>query len=121
MKEDKRFYEGFEGEKKFIFCLYENDTPIEKLHLWEGYFDDILSLIPYSGKKWDGLAEYYQLALDFDDEHWKVPSCRKALEQLEAIDRHRMKYPRRSDCYDAVVELFRKAVSGKLDVYIDCE
>ena len=49
------------------------------------------------------------------------PEDAKALEQLEAIDRHRMKYPRRSDCYDAVVELFRKAVAEKLDVYIDCE
>lgn len=121
MKDDKRFYEGFEGEKKFIFCLCENENVIERLHLWEGYFDDILSLIPMSEKGWEGLAEYYQLALDFDDEHWKVPSCRKALAQLTAIDRNRMKYPRRSDCYDAVVELFKRAVDGKLQVYIDSE
>ena len=38
-----------------------------------------------------------------------------------AIDRHRMKYPRRSDCYDALVELFTQAVEKKLEVYIDSE
>lgn len=121
MKEDKRFYEGFDGEKKFILCLCKNDNVLEKFHVWEGFFDDIMSLIPYSNKGWEYLAEYYQLALDFDNSHWKVPDCSKALNQLMAIDRHRMKYPRRSDCYDALVEFFTKAVDEKLDVYIDNE
>ena len=50
MKEDKRFYEGFDGEKKFIFCLCKGEDILEKLHVWEGFFDDIMSLIPYSNK-----------------------------------------------------------------------
>ena len=121
MKDDKRFYDRFEGEKKFIFCLTDHDEVIERLHVWAGYFDDIMSLIPYSEKGWECLAEYYQLALDYDDEHWKVPNCKKALQQLTGINRNRMKYPRRSDCYDAMVELFQRAVEEKLDVYIDRE
>jgi hypothetical protein len=121
MKEDKRFYEGFDGEKKFVFCLCKGEDVLEKIHVWEGFFDDIMSLIPYSNKGWECLSEYYQLALDFDQPHWKVPNCSKALNQLTAIDRNRMKYPRRSDCYDTIVELFKKAVEEKLDVYIDHE
>ncbi len=57
MKEDKRFYEGFDGEKKFILCLCKNDNVLEKFHVWEGFFDDIMSLIPYSNKGGECLAE----------------------------------------------------------------
>ncbi len=53
MTENYKYYDGFEGEPEYTFCLYDVNCPIEKTHLWGGYFEDIsvlLNLLKQAGQ-----------------------------------------------------------------------
>ena len=45
MKVNEKFYDGFEGEPKITFCLMENNCVVEKIGIWDGYFNEIIKLI----------------------------------------------------------------------------
>lgn len=45
MTENFRYYYGFEGEPEYAFCLYAGNCPVEKIHLWDGYFSDIIRTV----------------------------------------------------------------------------
>ena len=39
------YYDEFEGEPQIIFCLAENNIIVEKVGIWDGYFNEIMKMI----------------------------------------------------------------------------
>lgn len=119
MTENYAYYNGFEGEPEYIFCLYDNNIPVEKIHIWDGYFSDIIRTVPPTETGWTGLAEYYQLCLYFDNDNRKVPDIHSALNQLKNIDTSKIKFPESHEVLKILAEMFARACENNLDIYIE--
>ena len=52
-----KFYEGFEGEPEIVIKAENSDMQI--LHIWDGYFDDILREPKLDGNGWQGFTRDY--------------------------------------------------------------
>ena len=119
MTENYIYYDGFEGEPEYTFCLYDGNCPIEKIHLWDGYFGDIIDTIEPTEKGWTSLAEYYQLCLELENDNWKVPDIVVALDQLMNVDKTKIKFPKSHEILKLLIEMFIKACENNLTVYIE--
>lgn len=119
MTENYRYYEGFEGEPEYIFCLYDENCPIEKIHIWGGYFSDIIETVAPAQNGWESLTKYYHLCIDFDNDNWKVPDIESALQQLKNIDTSKIEFPAAHDVLTLLIEMFTKACKNNLTVYIE--
>lgn len=119
MTENFRYYGVFEGEPEYTFCLYDGNFPVEKIHLWDGYFSDIIRTVTPTSNGWTSLAEYYNLALEFDNDNWKVPDIPEALEQLQSTDKTKFKFSGSHEVLKILIEMFTKACENNLTVYIE--
>lgn len=119
MTENYTYYDGFEPEPEYIFCLYDNNSPVEKIHIWDGYFCDIIRTVEPTETGWTSLAEYYNLCIEFDNDNWKVPDIKSALQQLKNIDTSKIRFPESHEVLKLLIDLFRKAVENNLTVYIE--
>ncbi len=119
MIENYRYYEGFEGEPEYIFCLYNGECLIEKIHIWDGYFSDIINTIKPTENHWTSLAEYYQLCIDFDKSNWKVPDIPSALQQLKNVDTSKIRFPKNHEVLKMLIDIFTIACQNNLVVYIE--
>lgn len=113
------YYEGFEGEPEYIFCLYDGSCPVEKIHIWSGYFGDIIKTVEPAPNGWTSLAEYYHMCIDFDDDNWKVPDINSALQQLKNIDASKIEFPESHNVLKLLIEMFTNACKNNLTVYIE--
>ncbi|MDE6520852.1 MAG: hypothetical protein K2K91_10435 [Ruminococcus sp.] len=119
MTENYRYYENFEGEFEYIFYLYDKNCPIEKIHIWSGYFCDIIETIEPAQNSWESLAEYYHMCIDFDNDNWKVPDIKSASQQLKNIDTSKIEFPKSQEVLKLLIEMFTKACENNLTVYIE--
>lgn len=119
MTENYTYYSGFEGEPEYTFCLHAGNNPIEKIHVWDGYFSDIIRTVAPVETGWTSLAEYYQLCLYFDNDNWKVPDIHSALKQLKNIDTSKIRFPKSHDVLKILIEMFTKACENNLTIYIE--
>ena len=119
MIENYKYYNGFEGEPEYIFCLYDDYTLIEKVHLWDGYFSDIMNAVSPAESGWTGLAEYYNLCIDWEQEKWRVPDNAKVLQQLSELDRNKIEFSESFKVLDILIEIFTKACENNFSIYIE--
>lgn len=119
MIENYTYYVGFEGEPEYAFCLYAGDCLIEKIHIWDGYFSDIINTTEPTENGWTSLAEYYHLCIDFDNDNWKVLDILSSLKQLRAIDRSKIRFPKSHDVLQILVDIFTRAFENNLTIYIE--
>ncbi|MDE5621105.1 MAG: hypothetical protein K2I80_11420 [Ruminococcus sp.] len=119
MTENYKYYDGFEGESEYIFCLYSGDCLTEKIHIWDGYFSDIINTIEPTENGWTSLAEYYQLCIEFDNDNWKVPDSQSALQQLKNVDNLKIRFPKSHEVLKILIDVFIIACENNLTVYIE--
>lgn len=119
MTENYTYYDGFEGEPEYIFCLYAGDCFTEKIHIWDGYFSDIINTIKPTENGWTSLTEYYHLCIDFDNDNWKIPDIPSALRQLKNIDTSKIKFPKSHDVLQILIDMFTRACENNLTIYIE--
>ncbi|MDE6426347.1 MAG: hypothetical protein K2K89_09475 [Ruminococcus sp.] len=119
MMENFSYYNGFEGEPEYTFCLYDGNFPVEKIHLWDGYFCDIIETVAPTQNGWTSLAEYYHMCIDFDNDNWKVPDIKSALQQLKSIDTSKIRFPKSHEVLKILIEMFTKVYENNLIVYIE--
>jgi len=90
-KINSKFYDGFEGEPEIQF-ICENADNINRLIIWEGYFDEIMRSIKSTDTRRTDLAYYYHMYTGwYDESPWKIVEPEKALSQFESIDRALLK------------------------------
>ena len=119
MTENYTYYNGFEGEPEYTFCLYDGNYITEKFHIWDGYFSDIIRTVTPTPNGWTGLAEYYHMCIELDNDNWKIPDIKSALQQLENIDTSKIKFPESHEILEILIEMFKKACENNLTIYIE--
>lgn len=79
---DNRFYEGFDGEAEVSFVADAN-----RLVIWNGYFETILSSLLDCGLEKKGiLKEYFNLEGWYDDSPWIIEDVPLTISQLKSFD-----------------------------------
>ena len=57
VKNNNKYYEGYDGSTKVVFSYYNEKNVME---IWEGYFTDFLEEPDLSGDGWIGFTKDYQ-------------------------------------------------------------
>jgi len=85
---DSKYYDGFEGYPEIHF-ICKTTEQVNKLVIWEGYFDEIMRLIKPVDGYWTSLAYYYHMLLGWEEEDgpWRVENPKEALNQFRTIDK----------------------------------
>jgi len=117
-KINSKFYDGFEGEPEIHF-LYQEQESMERLILWEGYFDEIMRTIKPVDGKWTSLAYYYHLYVGwYDESPWKVEDLREALAQLKTVDEELIEV-KAVQVLEEICKLFERAIERNGDILIE--
>lgn len=83
---NKKYYDGFEGEPE-IQLIYRKGNDNEIFVIWEGYFDQIMRLIPSDEQGWTGLAYCYNMYTGwYEESPWVIEDLQLALNQFEKVD-----------------------------------
>lgn len=119
MNINDKYYDGFEGEPKITFCLVENNIIVEKVGIWDGYFNEIMKMIQPEKEGWTGLAYYYHLYIGwYEEDEWLIPDVLKAYEQLTEIRFDKLKNREEKEILILITNLLKKAIDNKGQVYI---
>ena len=119
MKVNEKYYDGFEGEPEITFCLMENDIIIEKVGIWDGYFNEIMKLVRPEKEGWTGLAYFYHLYTGwYEEDNWLVPNISEAYRQLVNIDSNELVNREEKEVLILVLNLFKHALDNNGRIYI---
>ena len=115
---NKIYYEGFEGEPEIRFiCNKGSDKDI--IIIWEGYFDQIMTLIQPEANGWTGLAYYYNMYLGwYEEDSWEMDNIDIAINQFETIDCD-MLGNETSKVLKIVINMLEYAVDNNYEVFIE--
>jgi len=79
---NEKFYYGFEGEPEVQFVCRTKDN-VDKMVIWQGYFEGLLSGCFSNSIKEGGLLHSYVNADGFYDESpWEIPDIDIAINEL---------------------------------------
>lgn len=114
---NNNYYNGFEGEPEIQFiCKKGYDT--EVFVMWEGYFDQIMSLVKPDKEGWKGLAYYYNMYLGwYEESPWIIQDLHLALKQFESID-NRVISKKAGIILKILCDMLRDAILNEFEVSI---
>ena len=113
-----KFYDGFEGEPEIHF-IYQGQELIEKVIVWEGYFDEIMMTIKPVDGRWTSLAYNYHLDIGwYEESPWKVKELREALAQFGTVDKE-MIGTEAKQMLEEICNLFEKAIGKRGEILIE--
>lgn len=116
---NEKFYDGFEGEPEIFFCLMEKHVVIEKIGIWDGYFNEIMETVRPEKEGWTGLAYFYHLYTGWYEEgNWLLPDVSAAYRQFENIDVDQLKNRETKEVLALVTDLLKRAVDKNEKVCI---
>lgn len=110
------FYEGFEDEPEIVFKSDDPNMPI--LHIWDGYFDDILREPNLDGKGWTGFTrDYHQCEGAFDDNgnETSITNILEYLSDLELYKNRSFDYGETKSVYELICSWLKTAIAKKCD------
>lgn len=114
ISDDFRFYHGFEGETEVIFM-----TSAERVHVWEGYLDNLVGNPPLDGAGWHGLTrDYCQMEGPFSGGCDEVDSA-EYLRDLKTYADKRFEWEENGELLSKLMELFQAAVNRNEKVKIE--
>lgn len=115
LKNDYTYYNGYEDENEVILII-ENE---QALHIWEGYFDDILETPNLDGKGWKGFTKDYHQCEGIFSENNEI--CRiephEYLDDLMQYKEKSFEFDETKDVLSLIILLLEKAVKEKRTVF----
>jgi len=122
---NSKFYDGFEGYPEIHFT-YKTKEQVNRLVIWEGYFEALLSACFSEDIQEGGLLHSYRNADGFYDESlWRIPRIDIVIEELSLFKKEEIQSD--SDNMISIVEslnlellsFLTEAQKRGLEVYID--
>ena len=115
---NRKFYDGFEGELEIHFICKTREQ-VNRLIIWEGYFDEIMYQIEPVDGYWTSLAYYYHLHIGWYDEEgsWKVENPEEAVNQFRTIDTATLK-PTTVEVLEEICQLFTEGMKNDAEIFI---
>lgn len=116
IRNNKKFYEGYEGEPEIIFEIKEK--PEYNIHIWEGYieYDDIK---PY---KWQGMTrDYEEMKGPWSKENYSrycIVDTDDYLSDLKSYNNRKYQFDEEKNAIDCITMLFEYAKEQNYHVQI---
>ena len=86
--------------------------------MWEGYLDQIMSLMKPDKEGWKGLAYYYNMYLGwYEESPWIIQDLHLALKQFESID-NRVISKKAGIILKILCDMLRDAILNEFEVSI---
>ncbi len=113
-----KFYKGYEDEPEIEFSI--NDENMETLHIWEGFFDDILRKPPLDGKGWNGFTrDYHQCEGAFDDEGEAIiTNLQEYIDDLKIYENRIFDYKETKEVYELICSWLNEAMKNNCEKII---
>ncbi len=104
-----KFYEGYEDEPEIEFST--NDSNIETLHIWDGFFDDIFRKPNLDGKGWHGFTrDYHQCEGAFDDNgEAEITNIQEYIDDLKTYESRKFDYKETKEVYKLIYSWLNEA------------
>lgn len=104
-----KFYEGYEDEPEIEFST--NDSNIETLHIWDGFFDDIFRKPNLDGKGWHGFTrDYHQCEGAFDNNgEAEITNLQEYIDDLKTYESRKFDYKETKDVYKLIYSWLNEA------------
>ena len=119
-KVNDKYYIGYEGYPEIQF-MSTDESVTDKLIIWEGFFDEIMSKIQPSDQGWTGLAYHYHMCTGWNENSpWEVDNPRKVLEQLEEIDKQGLD-KETVQVLEEICRLFSDALNADRKIFIESD
>ena len=104
-----KFYEGYEDEPEIEFTT--NNSNIEILHIWDGFFDDIFRKPNLDGKGWRGFTrDYHQCEGAFDDNgEAEITNIQEYIDDLKTYESRKFDYKETKEVYKLIYSWLNEA------------
>lgn len=111
-KNNYTYYEGYEGEPEIIIQSENDDMQI--LHIWDGYFDDLLREPKIDGNGWLGFTrDYHQCEGAFsDDSEAVITNISEYLDDLKLYADRQFDYDETRDVYNLLYSWLEDAIKN---------
>ena len=118
LRNNYKYYEGFEGEDEVVFSL--DADPDMSIHVWVGYLDDILREPVLSGSEWTGLTrDYHQTEGAFSQEGESATvNPEEYLNDMKNYSERQFDEPETTGVFKLIVAFLEYAVQIKASVRI---
>ena len=109
-KDNYKFFEGFNDEPEII--LEAQNTDLQILHIWDGYFDDILQEPNLDGRGWLGFTRDYQQCDGAFGENSEdvITDISEYLDDLRQYKHHHFDYNESRDVYNLLCFWLENAI-----------
>lgn len=103
-----KFYQGYEDEPEIEFST--NNSNMETLHIWDGFFDDIFRN-PSLGEEWTGFTrDYHQCEDAFDDTgETIIKNLQEYIDDLKNYENRTFDYEETREVYELICSWLEKA------------
>ncbi len=107
-----KFFEGFEDEPEIV--IKAENCNLQILHIWDGYFDDILREPNLDGNGWLGFTrDYHQCEGAFsDDAEAIITDIDEYLTDLKSYKNRHFDYDETKDVYDLLCSWLKNAIKN---------
>ena len=102
-----KFYEGYEDEPEVELSADNMET----LHIWDGFFDDILREPTLDGKGWHGFTRDYHQCEGAFDIHGEavITNLQEYIDDLKIYKDRQFRFKETKEVYDLICSWFDKA------------
>lgn len=116
-----QFYLGFEGEEEVILGI--KGAPEYGIHVWDGYFNDILGSPVFSPEGWTGFTRDYQEFIGAwgDSSYAEISNPSEYLEDLLRYRDRPHKFGESADVLELLIHFLEWAVSTGKTVVISTD
>ena len=119
LKNNYTYYEGYEDEPEIILTI--NEASEFKIHLWEGYVDDIFSNPVLDGKGWRGFTrDIHQMEGAFSNKGGLSEiKPKEYLEDLLLYKEKTFNFEETADVFSLIVSLLEKSIEEGVTVQVE--
>ena len=114
------FYTGFEDEPEVRLTLIKNNTVINLLKLWQGYFDFIFLSSQPDEIGYHGLSLVYHTDRYYEESPWQIPNLSECITDLKNIDLSE-EDEETNQVRDKIIKMLQKALDEGLKVIIEAD
>lgn len=108
LKNNYDYYKGFEGEEEIILEFKNN--PTYNIHIWCGYFEDIIEEPSLNGKGWKGFTrDFHQDEGAYDEDEYEI-NIQEYKEDIEQYKNRVFNYRETKEVYELIIKFMEYAI-----------
>ena len=103
-----KFYDGYEGEGEMILKYLNH--PNQQLHIWDGYFENIICTPVRIDNHWNGFTrDYHEGVRTFSGNEVTIENTQEYLSDLNLYKEKVFTFPETAECLALLIDFFTYA------------